>query len=134
MGKQEINALSLLAEDSFGRKSTVIYHTKITYPLDMLIEDLLKSGVEIKQVVYEEIAEVGLQFLKGSLSADDFVKQYHELKCSGTNGMEYRVDCLWQGIAFELNTENDKQGHPDDRLQLICPVEQPIDLLTILRA
>jgi len=134
MGKQEIEALHLLAEDSFGRKSTVIFHTQKSYPLDELIKDLRSSAVEIIQVSYEEIAEVGLQFLKGSLSADEFMEQYHQLKGSGTNGMEYRIDCLWQGIAFELNTENDKQGKPDDRVQLIYPIDQPVDLLAILRA
>ena len=110
MGKQEINALHLLAEDSFGRKSTVIFQMGRTYPMDELCRDLLQAGVQIQQIVYEELAEVGLQFLKGSLSADDFMEQYHELKCKGTSGVEYRIDSLWQGIAFELNTENDKHN------------------------
>lgn len=133
MGKQEISALHLLAEDSFGRKNTVIFHMQRSYPLDELCRDLKGAGVAVQQVHYEELAEVGLQFLKGSLSVDDFMNQYHELKCSGTNGMEYRIDCLWKGIAFELNTENDKQGQPVDRLQLICPMASPVDLLAILQ-
>ncbi len=134
MGKQEINGLRLLAEDSFGRKNTVIFHTQKTYPLNVLIDDLWQAGIEIQQIVYEELAEVGMQFLKGSLSVEEFLEQYDRLKCSGTNGMEYRIDCLWQGIAFELNTENDKQGQPEDRLQLICPADASLDLLRILQA
>lgn len=133
MGKEEIKGLHLLAEDNFGRKRTLIYETGKSYPLDELLRDLKNAQVEIRQIFYEEVAEIGMQFVKGSISMEELMEQYDSLKCSGTKGMEYRMDCVLQGIAFELNAENDKEGYPEHRLQLICSEKCPVDLLTILR-
>lgn len=86
------------------------YAAESDYTAAMLAEDLLEAGIAVREVEYEEEADVGMKYYGGKMSAEAFLREYDALRTMGMGGMTYDMKCDWNGVGFNVGMADDACG------------------------
>ena len=89
-----------------------------------LVRILLRAGIEIDDVEYEEDADVGMKYFGGTVSAEEFIKDYNWIRKQGMGGMFYSMQCRNDGALFKIGCADNEYGKPYGRIVITGEVDK----------
>ena len=110
------------------------FESDVPYTAAMLIEDLIESGVEVNNVLYEASVGDDGPFSGGNLSAEGFLRRYDTIRTKGIAGTDYEISCVFDGVPFRAAISDDIKGVSYNKVAFKTAESAQFDIEALLKA